>query len=318
MTDAKRALVLLTALLGAGVAACGAARGGEGPDASLPEPAEIIRVMKDGTYHEVATLAIDIIERYKKSYLAESVAAIRGFVGLYKDAELPQKRREIALELIARTGGVEAANFLVTELGTGKEDTVLPAARAAAKLLARHKIARDKGLPDTWEAQAAAEAMRNLGEQLVRLVEEGEGPVREAAVKALSASDLPEAVQTLIGIMREEPALAKSAGKALQGISGKKMPADPGAWESWQHHAATSPVARETERDRSVRVMGPPRGEGAMFRALPPGRGSGRYYLYALAAAGVVGVLLLVRSSRQKKAAAKLEAGRRKIRRGGF
>ena len=315
MIDARAPFVLMAALLGAGPAACRRADGGEGPGKAVPPAAEIVRVIRGGTHHEAATLTIDMIERYKKGGLSESVPLIRELVGLYKDAQLPEKRRRMVMVLIAMTGGTGAARFLTTELGAGAEDAVLPAARAAGKLLARH---RGKGDDAGFEPESAAGAMANLAEALVKLAEDGPEEVRKRAVKALGEAKVKLAAPALIVILREEPALASAANDALKEISGRDLPADPDAWESWHYYATTRPEERETDKKRSERLTLPAEEDGRI--ELPPARlarlkGSWKYVLAAACGVGVAVLLVLARSRQTRRWAEKIEAGRRKVRR---
>lgn len=318
MTDTREALALLVALLTACPAACGRAEGGEAPGRVVPPAAEIVRVVKDGTYHEAATLAIKVIERYKKGDLAEPVPLVRELVGLCKSGKMPKKRRRVVVDLIAMTGGSEAARFLTRELGAGAGDTVATTARAAGKLLARH---RGKGDDAEFEPASVAGAMENLAETLVDLAEDGPDEARGAAIKALGEAGVKLAAPALVEILREEPELASAANDALRGISGRALPPDPDAWESWHHHATTRPEERETDKERSERLALPAEEDGRI--GLPQSnlarlKGSWKYALAAACALGVVVFLVLARSRQTRRWAEKIEAGRRKIKRRSF
>jgi hypothetical protein len=314
MTDTRGALVLLVALLGGGPAACDRAEGGEGPGKALPPAEEIVKVVKDGTYHEAATLAIRVIERYKKGDLAESLPLVRGLVGLCKSAKMPKKRRRVVVDLIAMTGGTEAARFLTTELGAGRADAVVTTARTAGKLLARH---RGKG-DAPFEPESVADAMENLAEALVDLAEDGPDEVRGAAIKALGEAGVKLAAPALVEILREDPELASAANDALQGISGMDLPPDPEAWESWHQYAATRPEERPTDKERSEALALPAEEDGRI--ALPPSnlsrlKGSWKYALATACALGVVALLVAARSRQTRRWADKIESRRRKIKR---
>jgi hypothetical protein len=314
MIDARAPLVLLAALLGAGPAVSRRADGGEGPGKAAPPAAEIVRVIKGGTLHEASTLTIDIIERYKRGGLPESVPLIRELVRLHGDARLPEKRRRKVMALIAMTGGAEAAHFLVRELGAGAEDVLIPAARAAGKLLARH---RGKG-DAAFEPESVADAMENLAEALVDVAEDGPDEARGAAIEALGKAKVKQATRALIEILREEPELAPAANDALQGISGRALPADPDSWESWRYHATTRPEQRETDKERSEGLVLPAGDDGGI--EMPPTtlsrlKGSWKYVLAAACGVGVVVFLVLAKFRQTRRWAEKIEARRRKIRR---
>lgn len=314
MSDTRGPLVLVIALLGTGPAACGRADGGESPGRALPPAAEIVRVMKDGTYHEAATLAINVIERYKKGDLAEPVPLVRELVGLCKSAKMEKKRRRVVVDLIAMTGGTEAARFLTRELGAGRADAVVTTARAAGKLLARH---RGKG-DDAFEPESVADAMENLAETLVDLAEDGPDEARGAAIEALGEARAKLAAPALVEILREEPEFASAANDALRGISDRDLPPDPDAWESWHRHATTRPEERETDKERSEGLALPAEEDGRI--ELPPSNlskleGSWKYALAGACALGVVVLLVLVRSRQTRRWTEEIEAGRRKIRR---
>ncbi|MHC4501848.1 MAG: hypothetical protein ACYTFI_00970, partial [Planctomycetota bacterium] len=182
------------------------------------------------------------------------------------------------------------------------------------KLLARH---RGKG-EAAFEPESVAGAMEDLTEALVDLAEDAPDEVRGAAIKALGEAKAKLAAPALVEILREEPEFASAANDALQGISGRAIPPDPDAWESWHQYATTRPEERETDKERSEGLALPAEDDGRI--ELPPSdlsrlKGSWKYALAAACALGVVVLLVLARSRQTRRWAEKIEAGRRKTKR---
>jgi hypothetical protein len=156
--------------------------------------------------------------------------------------------------------------------------------------------------------------MRDLTERLVDLARGGTGPVRAAAIRALEEAGRVEAAPALIEILRREGEHMELAQETLRKISGRRLPPDPDAWESWHYFATTPVVERETDVERLERVLGEVPDRSRRPRSVPRG-GSLAYYLMGIVAA-VVGVSLVVAQRvLARRKAAEIGAARRRPRR---
>jgi hypothetical protein len=292
------------------MSAVSAASGGEGRAAGLPAPAEVVRVLAEGTVQEAGRLTIGIIKRCREDDLAESSAHIEALAAMWEDADIPEKRRGMAMELIVKIGGVDAADMLARKVNDGSEDIAIPAVRAAGRLLARHP-ARSSG----GGRSSTDRAMERLAEELADLAEDANGALKAAAIGALAKAERIETVPALITVLSEADGEAsRLAHKALQKISGRQLPADPDAWESWHHYSTTPPEERETEVERGERgaVLArtrPPAGDTAA------GGATYAYYLAGALAVLVLGGLLALRPVLRERHSARIERQRRKVRR---
>ena len=279
--------------------ACIAALGAIGNDSALSALRGLAR-------HDDPVVRLRAAEALSASggALAEKLLMV---AGLDPDEQV----RKAAYSGLGEIGGVEAARFIAGQVSSAGDRTVVWAAGAGGRILARHRGEGDA----RFSPESAADAMEELAEELVDLAEDGSAEARDAAIKALAGAGIVEAVPALIEIMRDEPEAAAAVNDALRRISGKNLPPDPAAWESWHYYASTPPEERETERERSERVVHPVAGDGRIDLGMSGPTDSWKYMLAAVAGVCIAALLVLLRSRQIKRSAAKIEAGRRKVKR---
>ena len=221
---------------------------------------------KDGS--KASKVAWDIARWNRRDKLKCKAGVIRALMTFIENEKVERGRKALILQTLVTIGGPETADFLAEKVRAANERNLDLTLKPAGAFLESFAPEEEKEVEDGKEgvegekAKGPDEKMeRALGYLLERVsgvAEDGYGEARVAAIEVLGKARRREAAPVLLSLLKE-PETKLAAGKALQRIFDKNLPAD---FDAWQRHVASHLTEDEADLMGGVAMGGGIGGSG--------------------------------------------------------